>query len=118
MRQTLVLSWDNLMVGRPFHWGQVLPMQVQFGGQIKGELKVSLRLVAPDGEKVAQNDRRLMDTLNVGLFVPPHSTAGVYTLAAVVYDPNTLEPLLDMNGLGEVPLALVVIEEGWNPKVC
>ena len=91
--------------------GQVLPVEMQMVNRTDRALKLSVRLVSPNGEVVAQNDVAVEPAVRLGLFVPPGAAPGDYQLAAVLYDPATLEPVLDRGGnqLGE--LAPVHVEQ-------
>jgi len=78
--------------------GEVLPIDMTVEGQTDGSLKMSMRLVDPNGQTVAQHDVTLTPDVKLGLLVPPDSGNGIYTIAAVVYDAVTVEPLLDDSG--------------------
>lgn len=93
----------------PLTAGQVLPVELDATGQTDGTRKVSVRLVNPAGEVVAQADTALTGQMRVNLFVPPHHEPGAYTLAAVAYDPNTLAPFLDVNEQELVPLTTIQV---------
>ncbi len=72
--------------------GQAFPVRLTWSGERPG-LKISLRLMGPEGNVVAQLDRELRTTMEVGLFVPPETPADTYTLALVVYEAATGQPL-------------------------
>ncbi len=91
--------------------GEVLPIDMAVAGQIDGSLKMSVRLVDPNGQTVAQQDVTLMPSVKLGLLVPPHGVAGDYTLAAVVYDTNTVEPLLDQTGNQVANLSEITVSD-------
>lgn len=80
--------------------GQVLPIEMSIhrtdGGSLP--LKLSLRLLDSTGDVVAQNDVAAEDATQAGLFVPPKVTPGPYTLAAVLYDPATMQPIVTQTG--------------------
>jgi hypothetical protein len=96
--------WDEVRIAelqslaslRP---GQVLPVEMKLAGRVDGSLKLSLRLVDPNGQIVAQQDKVVEPQVRLGLFVPPVAAPGTYLLAAVLYDPATLQPILDTDGL-------------------
>ena len=66
--------------------GAVLPVEMALRPAPDRALKLSVRLLAPDGSVLAQNDVPAGPAVRLGLFVPPDA-AGPYTLAAVLYDP-------------------------------
>lgn len=68
--------------------GAVLPVEMTLRPDGARALKLSLRLLAPDGSVVAQNDVPVDPAVRLGLFVPP-DTQGPLNLAAVLYDPAT-----------------------------
>jgi len=84
--------------------------------------KVSLRLVSPTGDRVAQKDRILLHNFHQGtslwppetvneyylLPVPAGAPAGNYTVTLVIYHPDTQTPLV-AEGLVEIPLGQVRI---------
>jgi hypothetical protein len=88
--------------------GDVLPVDVSAAGQVDGSLKISLRLLDPTGQVIAQQDKVIEPQFRLGLLIPPDAPSGQYTLAGVVYDPATLRPLPDVNG--EELGALLTIE--------
>jgi 4-amino-4-deoxy-L-arabinose transferase-like glycosyltransferase len=69
--------------------GEVLPVELALTNLDARPLKLSLRLVAPDGSAVAQNDVPADPAVRLGLLLPPTASAGDYALAAVLYDPAT-----------------------------
>ena len=73
-------------------------------------LKLSMRLLAPDGAVVAQNDVPVEPRVRFGLLIPPDVAGGLYTLGAVLYDPATMTDLATKTGaaLGEVTQVTVV----------
>ena len=84
--------------------------------------KVSLRLIGPGGERVAQKDRTLRHNFHQGtslwppetvneyylLPVPPDAPAGNYTVAVVIYHPDTQAHLVAAGSV-EIPLGQVRI---------
>jgi hypothetical protein len=78
--------------------GQVLPLELTTATTTERPLKVSARLMAPDGTVVATHDRPLQAVDRFGLFVPPGATPGVYTVEMIVYDPDTLIPVPASDG--------------------
>jgi hypothetical protein len=67
-------------------------------------LKLSLRLVNQENQVVAQSDVAILPTMEIALDLPLDITPGEYALAAVVYDPATLDPLPDLEGNFETRL--------------
>ena len=78
-------------------------------GRTDSSLKMSLRLMGPDGVSVAQHDVTLTPDIELGLMIPPESEAGDYLLAAVVYDAVTAEPILDRDGNQVSSLATIEV---------
>ncbi|HYN87379.1 MAG TPA: hypothetical protein VER55_02555, partial [Ardenticatenaceae bacterium] len=78
--------------------GDVLPVELAASGPIAPNVKVSARLLAPQGETVAQNDKLLAPHTRMGLFLPPDRPAAAYTLAFLLYDAGTLAPFLTGEG--------------------
>lgn len=89
--------------------GAVLPIELAVAGQVNGTLKFSLRLVDPQGQVVAQQDKTVEAAVRLGLAVPAAAVAGAYTLGAVLYDPQTLQPQVDNNGQELATLALITV---------
>jgi hypothetical protein len=87
------------------------------------DYKLSLRLTAPTGERLAQQDRTLRHNFHQGtslwppesvneyylLPVPAETPPGPYTVSAVIYHPDTLAPLI-ANGAAEVVVGMVEVE--------
>jgi hypothetical protein len=87
------------------------------------DYKASLRLVSPDGRRVAQKDRVLLHNFHQGtslwppepvneyyrLPLPPNAAPGDYTVTVVIYHPDTQAPLVAA-GQAEVPLGTVRVE--------
>jgi len=87
------------------------------------DYKISLRLMNPDGERIAQTDRVLLHTFHQGtslwppepvneyylLPVPAEASLGKYTVSAVIYHPDSLAPLITA-GQAELPLGQVWID--------
>lgn len=91
--------------------GNVLPVELTATGQTDGIRKVSVRLVDGSGAVVAQADTALTPQMRVMLFAPQAKAAGSYTLAAVIYDPNTLQPFPDTQHQELVALATIEMQE-------
>ncbi len=66
-------------------------------GQVEGTLKASMRLIDPDGTTMAQADVPIYAETQVALMLPEDAATGEYTLAVVVYDPDTLASYPDQN---------------------
>lgn len=73
-------------------------------------LKGSYRLLNANGDVVAQLDRDVAPESRFGLFVPPDTPPGIYTVAVTVYDPATLAPVAPENGNTLTPLFEVPVE--------
>ena len=70
--------------------GATLPIRISAQGQADGSRHVSVRLVDGQGAVLSQADRPLLADTRLALDIPADTPAGSYTLAAVVYDPDTL----------------------------
>lgn len=90
--------------------GQVLPVEIEMAIGAGAERKLSLRLLNKEGEVVASNDRVLAPSDRLGLFVPPTSPAGEYHVAALLYDPMTLEVVQAVDGGDLVELTTIRVE--------
>jgi hypothetical protein len=102
----------SLASSRP---GVVLPVELGATGLVDGTRKLSLRLVDPAGTVVAQQDRTVEPTFRYGLLIPPDAMPGAYSLAGVLYDPATLQPILNKAGAELAPLATVTISAPVAP---
>ena len=91
--------------------GQVLPIEVEFASADGQDLKISVRLMGQDGAVIASNDRVLAPADRLGLFVPPATAPGAYTLAAIVYDPATMEVVADKDGASPSILTEIHVAE-------
>lgn len=96
-------AWSNLTLVRLQSYptvrpGEVLPLRIEWNGSVPEPVKLSLRLLSPDGTVLASHDRPVLPSDHLGLFVPPQTPAGVYMLAAVLYDASTLTNLPDLTG--------------------
>jgi hypothetical protein len=91
--------------------GDVLPLTIEVAETSAQPRKLSLRLVAPDGTVVAQNDvpAETGQELRLGLFVPPGTAPGDYAVTAVLYDPADLLPIPDRAGNESAELATVTV---------
>ncbi len=96
--------------------GSVLPVEMTATGQTDGTRKVSVRLVDESGAVVAQADTALTDRMRVMLFAPQTKTPGNYTIAAILYDPNTLQPFLDLQQRELVPLTPIQLQAGSKSR--
>lgn len=91
--------------------GEVLPVELTLTSHDTRALKLSLRLVAPDGSVVAQNDAPADPAMRLGLLLPPDAPAGEYALAAVLYDPATGVELPTHDGEQLGRLAVIMVAE-------
>ncbi|WP_297637528.1 hypothetical protein [Caldilinea sp.] len=70
--------------------GEVLPVEIQVSRYSSDNLKLSLRLVGPDGTIVSSQDRFVTEVIRFGLFAPPESQPGEYRIVAILYDGTTM----------------------------
>jgi len=89
--------------------GEVLPVELALTSHDARALKLSLRLVAPDGSVVAQNDAPADPAVRLGLLLPPGAAPGEYALAAVLYDPATGVDLPTRDGETLGRLAVIMV---------
>jgi hypothetical protein len=105
--------------------GAMLPVALTLAplSTMDADYKLSLRLTAPTGERVAQKDRTLRHNFHQGtslwplesvneyylLPAPAAAAPGRYTVTAVIYHPDTLAPLIAA-GAAEVVVGVVVVE--------
>ncbi len=95
--------------------GEVLPVELEVTAHSETPLKLSVRLLAPDGAVVAQNDVTADPFVKFGLLIPADAPAGHYTLGAVVYDPATMTDLITLDGAAFGAIAgVAVTEQGSN----
>ena len=71
--------------------------------------KLSLRVLNDAGERIAQNDQVLQSDMRFRLLIPEDARPGRYTLAAVLYEPDTLAALPDQQGAFSVDLAKIEV---------
>lgn len=93
--------------------GQVLPVEMTLAGRTDSARKLSIRLLDPAGQVVAQQDKAIEPHLRLGLLLPPAALPGDYTLAAVLYDPATLQPVPDMEGRELAEVTPLVVTPSW-----
>jgi hypothetical protein len=91
--------------------GAVLPLRVSTSGAGDGDLKWSVRILDGEGAVVASNDRPLGPPDKFGLFVPPSTPQGVYQVIGLAYDPATLAPVANDEGVEMVPLFEVTVTQ-------
>lgn len=84
--------------------GEVLPIEMELETQTPQRLKLSMRLLDGADNVIAQNDIAIEPQIRFGLLIPPEMEAGAYTLAAVLYTPETMTNLstLDMQEIGRL----------------
>lgn len=90
--------------------GDVLPVEMRFDGEVPSQWKVSLRLVDDAGAVLASNDLPLGERVLGGLLVPPQAAPGTATVALVVYEGDTLQPVADTEGREQTALFAVRLE--------
>lgn len=96
-------SWEDLQLTALQHEPRLAPgrkLQVEMAakGRVDGFYKISTRLLDPMGRTKAQTDKVLGPYLRLDLELPADAEPGLYTLAAVIYDPETLAPFPDSQG--------------------
>ncbi|MFO7632686.1 MAG: hypothetical protein R6W76_09115 [Caldilinea sp.] len=110
--------WDAVAIDRvrslpAIAPGEVLPVELALTARMESPLKLSVRLLAPDGAVVAQNDVPADPFVKFGLLVPPDAPDGTYTLGAVLYDPATMIELSTLDGeLFGAMVDIAVAEQG------
>uniref|UniRef100_A0A7C1JSX5 Glycosyltransferase RgtA/B/C/D-like domain-containing protein n=1 Tax=Caldilinea aerophila TaxID=133453 RepID=A0A7C1JSX5_9CHLR len=84
--------------------GEVLPIEMALEAQTPQMLKLSVRLLDDADNVIAQNDIAVEPQVRFGLLIPSQIEVGTYTLAAVLYDPETMTnlPTLDMQEVGRL----------------
>ncbi|CAN5845309.1 hypothetical protein BH10CHL1_BH10CHL1_23880 [soil metagenome] len=95
--------WNDVQITQLEYEPQIKPDQPFFvdataTGKVDGSLKLSLRLVDPAEQTVAQADTVLSANMRLELALPADASPGSYTITAVVYDPQTLAPQPDQAG--------------------
>lgn len=104
-RTAVDIRWDGAAITAVQHPAEVRPgdtllvltEQAQEAGQGAG-LKLSLRLVDATGAVAVQQDKDLAPELRWTLKVPQEVAPGAYTLAAILYQADTLQALPDASG--------------------
>lgn len=76
----------------------MLPIELEMEAQEPQPLKLSVRLLDSADNVVAQNDISVEAHVRLGLLIPPEIEAGTYTLAAVLYAPETMTNFLTVSG--------------------
>jgi hypothetical protein len=78
--------------------GRTLRVELSAEGRVDGSRKLSTRLIDASGAVKAQSDERLGPHMRLTLELPADVQPGAYTLAVVLYDPETLTPFPDAAG--------------------
>ena len=91
--QLIILQHARQMVP-----GQTLRVELAAQGQVDGSRNISARLLDPSGVVRAQMDDKLWPQMRLDLELPADAEPGSYTLAVVLYDPETLGPFPDTEG--------------------
>jgi len=89
--------------------GNVLPLDLSFGGRNDGSLKMSLRLRDGSGTDVAQQDVTVLPAARAALWLPAALPPGNYTLGGILYDPATLAPMPDRLGSDFSAIATITV---------
>jgi 4-amino-4-deoxy-L-arabinose transferase-like glycosyltransferase len=109
-------GWEEVMIKELHSFdrvtpGEVLPIELELGGLTDGSRKLSMRLLSPTGDAVAQRDVIAEEDVRLALLVPPSTSPGPYTLAAVLYDGSTGQTFADLNDEELGQLTTVTIED-------
>jgi 4-amino-4-deoxy-L-arabinose transferase-like glycosyltransferase len=112
---SLEASWSDAELSRlkydsAVRPGRVIPIRTTATVTPELDRKISMRLVSADGDVIASRDRPFLAADRYGLFVPPPTARGQYDLVAIVYDPTTMENILDGNGDIGTVLTTVAVE--------
>ncbi len=91
--------------------GSVIQVELDMNAPQENSRKVSIRLVDPQGNVVAQNDQVTEDHLTAGLFLPPDLETGRYSIVAIPYDAATGIPLANETAKPEVLLAEIMVPD-------
>ncbi len=78
--------------------GRTLRVELSAQGRVDESLKLSARLLDPSGTVKAQDDVTVGPYTRIDLDLPDDAEPGRYTLAVVLYDPETLAPFPDSEG--------------------
>ena len=89
--------------------GATLPIRISARGQTDGSRHVSIRLVDGQEAVLSQADRPLLADTRLALDIPADTPPGSYTLAAVVYDPDTLASIPNALDQHLAPISTVEI---------
>ncbi|MEA3334814.1 MAG: glycosyltransferase family 39 protein [Chloroflexota bacterium] len=89
--------------------GETLLAELSATGQVDGSLQVSVRLVDSEGRIESLHDQPLTASMDFPLSLPVDAEPGVYTVAVVVYDRETLAPHPDLTGRLSTPLTTVLV---------
>jgi hypothetical protein len=128
INQPIAANFDNLLridaayIATQTIPGAWLPVAITVAplNHMDADYKASLRLIAPNGTRVAQKDRTLRHNFHQGtslwppetvneyylLPLPPNLPPAQYTVTIVLYHPDTQTPLI-ANGLAELPLGQI-----------
>lgn len=90
--------------------GTVIPLDLKWSQFPQQPRNVSVRLI-DDGTTIAQVDRDIHPGMRLGIYVPPDTPTGDYSITLRVYDPSTLDPVPDAGGKTLTVLATVTIAQ-------
>lgn len=89
--------------------GEVLVVDLRVQGDLRDTRRLSLRIVDESGATIAQNDQTVAENVTAGLFVPPGTEPGAYTVLVVMYDLPDMTLLSDGDETPEIELMQVEV---------
>ena len=110
----LQTGWDGYQLTTLWHQHQVeqgdsLSIALSASGDIDGATKISVRLLDAEGEKIAQYDQTLEKDMRFALSIPDELTPDRYDIAVIIYEPESLNPIPDLQGNELIPLSAVEV---------
>jgi hypothetical protein len=90
--------------------GQVIVLDLDMQGNLPETRRVSLRVVDPEGNSIAQIDRTVADSVTAALLIPPDTAPGSYSLIAILYDLPDMAPLTEGDAPPEIKLMEVEVK--------
>jgi hypothetical protein len=89
--------------------GSALPVELILNAEPPDNWNLSLRLLHSDGTLAAQQDVGLRRENRLSLIVLPDIPLGAYTLEAMIYDQETLDPVPNQAGAPQTVLAHLTV---------